>query len=431
MASRKTDFLGGKDIFNAAKKIHFLCIGGFSMCALARVLAKNNEVSGTDLRVKNIPGCKVYAQDDQIHFSPDLDYLIYNTVTPLDNVEYKYCKENNIPILHRTELLELITKNRFKIAITGCSGKTSTSYYISNLIPSSFAFIGEHIYADPEGDYISYREGDGPYVVELNEADMKFCEETADILVFKNYGIDHIWLFKDESEIQDYYLRLFDNCKHVIYRDEIDLIKRAKEYCKHTEFHQVSYEILNTTNDWQSFTQSTEFKFQDEIYHTSLYGTHSIHNLCDAMYATNLYKKIHNLPITKFDLSCIKHCNRRTDILYQSPEKVIIDDQALFYTEIQNLIDNMKVFGQPISIIVCDVYKSNKRTDQFLQEYIKIMQNNRSASYRPEIKPQFLLKDDNDLFEFLDNSQGIVLVMHKLYEDLLATIKRYSRERII
>lgn len=413
------------------KIIHFLGICGGSMCALASILGKNNKVSGTDLRQMPVENCTVYSQDNEIHIPKNVDFIVYNTDIPHNNIEYKYAIDNNIKLIHRSELLETITNDRFKIAITGCSGKTSNTYYVHQFLTQinkhPFTLIGEITFKNNNNELKSYIEDCGPYVVELNEADMKYYQQSADILIFTNYGLDHIWLFENEQEFQDYYIKLFNNCKHVIYYDENNLIKNAKIVCKNTKFHSVSVEIIEFSTDWQLFAKTTKFKFENKIFTTTLYGNHAINNLITSMKAVQLFMEL-NYTNEKFELqtNIIENSKRRSQVLYRSSDLVIIDDQALYFKEMSTMIDAVKCFNKPISVVM-DCYR-DLRCNFFLEEYKKIAKSYRSASRFKQMEPQFILETNEDIANFIENSKGILILLHKFNDNLLNIVNNFIQK---
>ncbi|MBI1857969.1 MAG: UDP-N-acetylmuramate--L-alanine ligase, partial [Candidatus Melainabacteria bacterium] len=122
-----------------AKKLHFIGIGGIGMSALARYFnLLGKDISGSD---KELSATICALKEEGInniwtpHADKELskinpDYIIYSTAVNETNPEIKWAKENNKIILHRSELLELATKEKKLIAVSGTHGKTSTTALI-------------------------------------------------------------------------------------------------------------------------------------------------------------------------------------------------------------------------------------------------------------------------------------------------------------
>lgn len=100
------------------KRIHFIGVAGTGMSALAYICAeKGYEVSGSDIQ-ENIStirlkskGVKIYRGHSPEHIN-DVDVIVVSSAIPPDNEEYVYAKSKNIPILHRSDLLAELTKEK-------------------------------------------------------------------------------------------------------------------------------------------------------------------------------------------------------------------------------------------------------------------------------------------------------------------------------
>ena len=135
------------------KNIYFLGIGGIGMSALARYLkAIGATVSGYDKTSTPLTN-ELINENIPIHFIEDIDSIpkdtelvIYTPAIPKDNKEFIYLKENGYDLRKRAEILGLITKNLFTVAITGTHGKTTITSMIAHILKQSdkdvLSFIG-------------------------------------------------------------------------------------------------------------------------------------------------------------------------------------------------------------------------------------------------------------------------------------------------
>src|SRR5687767_3792071 len=135
------------------KKIYFLGIGGIGMSALARYFKSlGAEVSGYDKTQTaltdelNSEGINVIFDDDLALYPKDLDLVVYTPAIPKDHEGFNHYKDNNYPLRKRSEVLGIISADKFTIAIAGSHGKTTVSAMVAHiLVESGFnitAFLG-------------------------------------------------------------------------------------------------------------------------------------------------------------------------------------------------------------------------------------------------------------------------------------------------
>ena len=60
--------------------------------------------------------------------------VVYTPAVPKDHQELNFLKANGYVVMKRSEVLGLITKNSFTIAVAGTHGKTTTSSMIAHLL---------------------------------------------------------------------------------------------------------------------------------------------------------------------------------------------------------------------------------------------------------------------------------------------------------
>lgn len=119
-------------------KVYFSGIGGIGMSALAQIAnIKGFNVLGSDIKRSYIIdkleklGIKIYNEQSANNIDNSINLLVYSSSIDEYNPEIKKAKELKINILHRSNYLQDIIKNHKVIAITGSSGKTTTSSLIS------------------------------------------------------------------------------------------------------------------------------------------------------------------------------------------------------------------------------------------------------------------------------------------------------------
>ena len=112
-------------------------IGGIGVSAIARMmLAEGKIVSGSDssdsLITKELEklGAKIFLGHNAKNVADDVDLIVYTPAVDFENPELKKANELNIPTLSYPEMLGLISKDKFTIAVSGAHGKTTTTAMI-------------------------------------------------------------------------------------------------------------------------------------------------------------------------------------------------------------------------------------------------------------------------------------------------------------
>ncbi len=185
-------------------KIHFLGIGGIGVSALAQYyLAKGHEVSGSDLVSSEITeslkkkGVKVFiGQENPEDLVKKFDLIIYS---PAVNV-----RRRTSNILSYPEALGELTKKYFTIAVSGTSGKSTTTAMLSLiLIKAGFdptVIIGTKL---KEFGDSNCRIGNSQYlIIEADEHFGSFLNYWPKIIVITNIEADHLDYYKNLKNIK-------------------------------------------------------------------------------------------------------------------------------------------------------------------------------------------------------------------------------------
>jgi len=192
------------------KNIHFIGIGGSGMVGIALILLKlGYKISGSDL-LKNLItkklinlGVKIYFQHSKKNIQ-NIDFIIKSSAISSKNEEIIAAKKYNIPILLRAEMLQILMKFKFGIAISGTHGKTTTTSMISDIFIES-GLNPTLINGGLIRSIQSYAQlGSSRYfIVEADESDSSFLYLNPNIAIVTNIEPDHM----------DYYDNNFKNLK--------------------------------------------------------------------------------------------------------------------------------------------------------------------------------------------------------------------------
>ena len=241
----------------AYKYIYFIGIGGIGMSALARYFNKRNtDVFGHDQLKSAL--CKELEDEgmsidyiDDIRNIPDeiisnrqQSLVIYTPAISLENNIITYFRHNGFTIMKRSEVLGLITKNHFTIAVAGTHGKTTTATMIAHILSCSgldcTAFLGG-ISQNYKSNLIFGTE-ESVIVVEADEFDRSFLFLYPDVAVITSIDADHLDIYNNQETLSSAFTDFTSQLKKggtllieesvdcsIIKRDDISVLKYSND----------------------------------------------------------------------------------------------------------------------------------------------------------------------------------------------------------
>ncbi|MBO4936844.1 MAG: UDP-N-acetylmuramate--L-alanine ligase [Clostridia bacterium] len=215
-----------KNMIFKHQRVHFIGVGGVSMCELARYLhSRQVKVSGSDIRDSDnlrsliqlgIP-CQVGHRVDLVQ---DAFIVVVNCAIDEDNAELQYARRNNIEVVTRAELLGEVCKDFDKvIAVAGCHGKTTTATMIYSILRAHGERVSCHIGASLPDARMEY--GDEYLVVEACEYKRSFLSIKPFVAVITNVERDHLDYYTDLDDIQSAFGEFVTQAQHVIVGDNM------------------------------------------------------------------------------------------------------------------------------------------------------------------------------------------------------------------
>jgi UDP-N-acetylmuramate--alanine ligase len=199
------------------RHFHLVGIGGAGLSALAHVLHGQGEiVSGSDrmrspyARALEDKGVEVSIGHDASNLK-GVDLVISSSAIPADNVELLAAADLGIPVVHRREFLDQLTREYKTIAVAGTHGKTTTTGMI--------AWILEQAGLDPSfvvGGLLpdfgaNGKAGAGSYfVIEADEYDHAFLGLHPHLAVVTNVEHDHPDMFPTFEAVTEAFQAFLD-----------------------------------------------------------------------------------------------------------------------------------------------------------------------------------------------------------------------------
>lgn len=217
-----------ENILKQARNIYFIGIGGIGISAIARMLLlEGKKVSGSDRDETKVTeelrkhGAKITIGQKAENIPTDCDLIIYTNAIGQDNPELMEAKRLGVKMMTYPETLNIISKEKYTIAISGTHGKTTVTAMVAKIMIDAgldpTVIVGSLINRPPspslenEGEAFAtnFIMGKSKYlVVEADEYKKSFHNLEPSILVINNLDLDHLDFYKDLADIQDSFLHL-------------------------------------------------------------------------------------------------------------------------------------------------------------------------------------------------------------------------------
>ena len=203
-------------IFNKINKVYLIGVGGIGMSALARYfLSQGKLVEGydrcstplTDTLISE--GIKIHFDDDSrqmplwVKEKMDEVLVIYTPAIPAGNRVLGLVRNLGFKVYKRSEVLGLITKESYTIAIAGTHGKTTTASILAHILTETGygcnAFLGG-IAANYNSNVV-FDSDSKTVVVEADEYDRSFLELYPDIAIVTSMDADHLDIYGEKEQL--------------------------------------------------------------------------------------------------------------------------------------------------------------------------------------------------------------------------------------
>lgn len=340
------------------KPIYFVGIGGIGMSGLAQLLFKNGySVSGSDIKETFITkrlrsmGIPVFIGHcgSQV---PVNAQIVYSSAIKDNNPEIIFGKNYGLSSLKRGEVLALIMRNYYGIAVTGSHGKTTTSSMITQILEaanfSPVSIIGGIVNSTNS----NLMTGDGKYfVAEADESDGSFSLLNPRMSIITNIDYEHIDYYKSYDNLIEQFRKFVSRPNHTIVVNGDDCgIKRINAPNMIKVGTEGSYRI----KDVDLFTGGSSFKLSckrgmDLKIELFVPG---MHNVIDASLAAASAKELgvkdETISITLRGYNGVK---RRIMRIGEAEGILIMDDYGHHPTEIAATLRALKNYGRRIVVL--------------------------------------------------------------------------------
>lgn len=340
---------------NNIKRIYFLGIGGIGMSALARYFKSiGAHVSGYDKTPTALTdelkkeGIDVVFDDDLNLYPKEVDMVVYTPAIPKDHKGLNFYRDNNYNLKKRSEVLGIISAERFTIAVAGSHGKTTVSSMIAHILTQSgfgcSAFLGG-IAVNYNSNYI---EGKSDVVViEADEFDRSFHRLAPDMAVVTAVDTDHLDVYGTKEAIDEAFIEFTNKIS-----EEGFLV--IKTYQSINDNLPVLDKAFYSLNDTEADVYCSKYWVVDGgyLFNLNYYGKElkgfrlnigGYHNIENAIAAITVALE---LKITeeniKAALASFKGIKRRFEKVFENEKVTFIDDYAHHPEEIRVFLESVR-----------------------------------------------------------------------------------------
>ena len=360
---------------NSIYNVFFVGIGGIGMSAIARYfVALGKNVAGYDKTPSlitsdlEILGVEIHFEDDIknipiSYLNKEKTLVIFTPAIPKNHSELAYFKENNFNVLKRAQVLGMISKNTFCLAVAGTHGKTTTSAILGHIMKSvnATSFLG--------GISENYNSNlllgeDKIWVVEADEFDRSFLQLHPNIACITSMDADHLDIYKEATALEESFIAFSKQVSETLI------------IAKGLPIKGLTYAV-NETADYMAFNMKIDsgkyiFDVKTPIsaiknieFH--LPGKHNVMNALAALAMANVYGI--SLEEIKKSLATFKGVKRRFTYKIKTPNFVLIDDYAHHPTEISAVENAIREIYPSEKVLVVFQPHLFSRTKDFAEDF--------------------------------------------------------------
>jgi UDP-N-acetylmuramate--alanine ligase len=373
---------------------YFIGIGGIGMSAIARWFNQHGvAVHGYD-RVET-PLTKILSNEGiAIHYEDSIELLpeelkrdksgsliVYTPAIPNDHRQFNHLLEAGYEVMKRSQVLGLITKNTFTVAVAGTHGKTTTSSMVAHLLKNSgrdiAAFLGG-LTTNYNSNFIINETLDDKTisVVEADEFDRSFLTLFPDMAIITSMDADHLDIYGDKESLRESFGDFICQIKeggylfindHIEYKGlaEDALCVPANYGINRGQFFAVNLRISGDTFVFDFSSKGRLIKGLS----LCVPGYHNVENMVAAI-AVAAQLGLNEEEI-KQGVASYKGVKRRFEYIHKKDGVIYIDDYAHHPTEITAFLKSVKEMYAGKNVLAIFQPHLYSRTRDFARDFSK------------------------------------------------------------
>ena len=348
------------------KVIHFIGIAGSGMSPLAEIaIFQGYQVSGSDLYESNVTkrlqelGAKLFFGQSPDHLPSNATVVISSAIDD-SNVELQAAKNQNLRVIHRSDLLVILSGSKKLITVAGSHGKTTTTAMIAHMLHELGLAPTAAVGGIVEGFESSALTGDGEYfLAEADESDGTFLKFNPYISILTNADVDHLDFWENEEELHkafSNYLKNTDEEGNII----VCWDNRGSYLigCESKSINRLSYGFRIGSDiraiNWEGNGHNTIFSAMiDKTPVTVNIPAIGQHNVLNALCALTVAQALElNIQEAAESLSRFSGVKRRMSLIFSSQKFKVYDDYAHNPGKISACIKGLKNAWPSQSLVV-------------------------------------------------------------------------------
>ena len=380
------------------KHIYLIGVGGIGMSALARYFnAHSKQVCGYD-KVQSDLCNKLESEGVKIHYNDAIESIpqyiqeatyneilvIYTPAISEESIILNYFKDKGFKLHKRAEVLGMISKESFTIAVAGTHGKTTTSAILAHVLnhagKQSTAFLGG--ISKNYNSNLMLAEKGNILIVEADEYDKSFLQLKPDVAIITSVDADHLDIYNDKQDLHNAFKQFASQIKPnglLLLEDSITIDFPIPDHGM-----KLTYSAVNKADYSAENIKVKEGKMvfdltvldimpvmncekKREGLSFILPGLHNVSNAIAAS-AVACYLGLSCEDVVK-GLETFKGINRRFDVHVNTKKLAYIDDYAHHPQEVSATINAAKLLFPEREITVVFQPHLFSRTEYFAQEF--------------------------------------------------------------
>jgi UDP-N-acetylmuramate--alanine ligase len=267
--------------------------------------------------------------------------IIYTPAIPEDSVILNFFRNRGFEMLKRSQVLGLISKSMFTIAVAGTHGKTTTSCMVAHILKDSgtdcTAFLG--------GILSNYQSNvlygnNNIVVVEADEYDRSFLTLYPDIAIVTSMDADHLDIYGDHDQVIESFKQFASQIKDngvLIFHVDLPFIS-GTTYSARGPADAKAINIRIENGDFYF-----DFKNDGASIKDIKLGIAGLHNVENATAAIEAALNVGVEPaLIKNALASFKGVKRRFEYIVKTDNHIYIDDYAHHPEELRATITSVK-----------------------------------------------------------------------------------------
>lgn len=374
------------------KKIFFFRICGMGMGTTATLFREAGyEVAGCDIAfyppmgdyLKQVGITCLSVENTTKEILKDYDLVVVGNSIGANSKEALLIENCGVPFTSFPCVLgEVILKNKKVVGIAGTHGKTTTSYYLAqmlSLLGQDVGYLVGGVLTDREASHLGKSDY---FVIESDEYDSSYFQKFSKLrlyhiqdLILTALEYDHADIFPTIRDIEVQFEYIIPSIKSMIYNADYPSAEKMAAYFKklhHQEALPYGLAYKNGPGKIETLNGLTRFSLyldgKEEIFETNIIGPQNILNLTSCIHYC--LKEKFELSAIKATLKNLKNVKRRQELRGKYHQLLVIDDFAHHPTAIVLTLESIKKTypGKPIHVVF-EAVTATARSNAFQKQF--------------------------------------------------------------